>query len=157
MMGAGRARGRAEQGLDGLHGGDETFLLGGPQALEAAADIVTGDGIEVREGGVTGVGQREVLAALVAFRRARDQQVPSLEPVQRPAELPLVEAEPLAKVAGGDVGAVGDLVEEPGVGECEGALGESLVEQADLARVETVEVADGADAGGGDAGHGCLR
>jgi hypothetical protein len=80
--------------------------------------------------------------------------VSSLEAVEGAAQLPLVEIEPLAEISGRDVGVLGDLVEQAGIGEPVRRLVEADVEQANLPGVEPVEVADGADAGSGDAGHG---
>ena len=58
----------------------------------------------------------------------------------------------LDELGGGEVVAVGEFVEDAGFGDGEGTVVDRVAQDAELAGVEAVEVADGLD-GVGDAGR----
>ena len=74
-----------------------------------------------------------------------------LEGAERSAEVSAVEAEGVGDFAGGGSVAVGEFVEDAGVGERVIAAEVAFAEGADAAGIEAVEFADGVGAAGRDA------
>src|SRR5262245_56556805 len=81
------------------------------------------------------------------IRRARplDEALP-LEAPEDPAQVAGVEPQVAAERAGGETVAMGELVEDAGLGEGERAPDQSLVEDADPLGVEAIEAPDAGDA-----------
>ena len=80
--------------------------------------------------------------AFVAF-----DQAAFLEPLQKAAEIAGVQAEIADERARGRILPMGELVEDAGLGQREGALEQPLLEHADAPGIEAVEAPDGGDAG----------
>ena len=98
---------------------------------------------------------RWVALPRVTGRRRTADQAAGFEPPEDAAEVAGVQAEIAAELGGGRRGAVREFVEDAHLGERERAVQQMLAEDADLARVEAVERADGvaAVAGARRGGH----
>src|SRR5204863_9826149 len=114
-------------------------------------------GIQRLECGPPRARRREDVAARVCFRGRAFQPSAFLECTQDAAQITSVESERAAQIARGKPGAVARFVQDARLGQRERAVQEAFLEDADLARIEAVEVPDSADVrvegAGGRAAH----
>ena len=140
-----------EDCLDGRHRLDEMGALHVGEGSNHLLDLFVGALVEGGEFFLSGFGEGEERLPCVDGRCFAGDEFSVDEGAKDPAEIAEVEVE-----CGGDLGCSGlsvggDLVEDAGFGEREGALQEVFFEGADRAGIEAVEASDGDDVGIG--GH----
>ena len=113
---------------------------------EHGADLGVRAAVERRERCVALLRQSEpALTAVAGGTPARDEPA-AREPREHPAEISGVDAERAAEIAGGETLVMRQLVQHARFSERKGRMQEALVEDAEPARVEAGEAADGGDA-----------
>src|SRR5438034_3160731 len=95
-----RARSRPQPSLDRAHRGDESFLLGGRDAVEHHADLIARLRLEWRDRGLAARGQAEDRLAVVVGRRRPGEDAPSREAAEDPREVAGVDPEIAPQLAG---------------------------------------------------------
>ena len=146
-IGDGRDKALAQQGLDVSHILDQALLGRGRECAQHGDDLVLGAMVERSEGGAAQRGQgQQALAGVQRAGGALDQTA-LLEALEQAAEIAGIEAEVADERARGRIFPMGQLVEDAGLGQGEGALEQPLLEHADAPGIEAVEAPDGSDAG----------
>jgi hypothetical protein len=79
-------------------------------------------------------------ATAVGFRHLATQPSATAELAEDPAQVGHVELQIVRDLAGRDIGARGELVQHARFGQRQLAAQEALVEQAELARVQAIEI-----------------
>ena len=135
-----------QQCLDTLHGGDQIGLRGFRQSSQQSTHFRAGTCVERRKRVGAGRRQGQQVLPTIRARGAPGQQAVAFERLQHAAEVARVHLQVAAQFRGGWLGAMGQLVEHPRLGEGEAALQQAFPQRSDDARVEPAEPPDGCDA-----------
>lgn len=165
LMGAEKVRvvrgGCGREGLFNLvHGGHEFQLISGRNLGEHLLDLLIGTFLERTKHGETFGGEGEMRLAAVGGGGFAMNPPALLELGKDTAEVTGIETEIGGKIGSGHAVMVRHFVKETGLGEGERTIEQSLLQEANLARVEAVEAADDgneiriAGTGAGMSGHG---
>ena len=121
------------------------MLLFGCQLPEHSLDLVPGGGVELAEGFLPFIGQREEHLSPVFVGTSPADQPALLETAEDPAQVPGIQVELSSEMGSRRPFVVGEFVDHPCLGEGERAFQESLLEDSDLLGVEAVEPSNGFD------------
>jgi hypothetical protein len=117
-------------------------LLFGGERREKVTDLVAGAEIEGVEELLAGGGEGDGALAAIGFGGLTADELRAGEALKDAAEVAYVEAKVCGDRGGSGLGAVGEFVEDTGLGEGEGAFQEMFVEGAEETCIEAVEAAD---------------
>ena len=144
----------AEHALDRRHRAEQAFLALGRERREDLAHLVARALVEVAERAPAGGGQRERLAAAVGPVARPQHQALLLEAGEQPRQVRWVEAEVGRDGPGRDAVAVGQLEQDPRLGQRERGGEQVAAQGADALGVPAVEAANRFDPVVGDGlGH----
>src|SRR5207248_5081817 len=104
------------------------------------ADFLAGAGVEWRERLSARRGQRQPALPRIARHRLAPQQPAALKAAQDTTQITRIEAQIAGDFSSGWLVAPGEFVQHAGFGQRERALQQTLLQHADLLRVEAVEV-----------------
>ena len=135
----------AEHALDRRHRAEQTLLALGRERREDLAHLVARALVEVAERAPAGRGQRERLAAPVGPVARSEHQRLFLEAGEQPRQVRWVEAEVRRDGPRGDAVPVGQLEQDPGLGQRERGGEQVAAQGADALRVPAVEAANRLD------------
>jgi hypothetical protein len=136
----------AQQGFDYRHGLDEATLIPVGEAGDEPAHHFPRGPVEGLEGGAPRSGERQMALARIFIGANTLHEARSLETLQDAAQIAGIEPEVAPDFSRRRAGPVGQLVEDAGFREREGAVQEALLQHTEAAGVETREPPHGADA-----------
>jgi len=147
----------AQQRLDRAHCRDDFPLPGGRKPPEQRGDFVVGALLQRREGLAAFRREPEMRATRVVLRAGACEQAFLAKPPQDAAEVPRVQAQLAAELAGCGLVArnswMCELIHHAHFSERIGALEEAALQHADPACIEPVEPANGGDSRFGRHGY----
>ena len=146
-IGFGRGVARSKNLLDAAHGADQLPPIGVRDRRDHLPDLLVGTLFErTKRGGAFG-GQGQVGLAAIGSRGLAINPAAFFEAGKNAAEITGIDAELGGEPGGGNASMrrMRDLVEQTYFGQRERGGEQPLLEEADLAGIETVEVANGGD------------
>src|SRR5262249_25706646 len=138
-----------EKSFDRCHGCDDLCLLRGFELVEHGAGVALRTFLHRSEQLASACREREVALPPVLLRRFAADQAALFEIAKKAAEISRIKVEGARDVACSELVGMCELVEHAHFAQGVGTVQVRLAQDADLPRVEAVELADGRNAGPG--------